>query len=122
MINADRLPYTRASKITAPKSADQYFEDTEHAVKHAYAGLASCWRHAEQAHKDMPRLKRSLASYEKYFELKISEAMFAGSILEAAYMAIRLYSPNKPIPSGCAKFACLNLPADFVLEKSTTVF
>jgi hypothetical protein len=93
-------------KITAPKIADQYFHDTEHAVKHAYVGLASCWRHVEDARKDMPppiekermlhylppetpeekaRVERSLASYKKYFELKISEAMFAGFILEAAY-------------------------------------
>jgi len=112
-------------KITSPKSADQYFEDTEHAVKHAYAGLGSCWRHVEEARKDMPppikkdgmlhylppetpeekaRLERSLASYKKYFELKISEAMFAGFILEAAYMAIMLYSRNTSIPASCAAF------------------
>ena len=112
-------------KLTAPKSAEEYFERTEHAVKHAYAGLASCWRYVEEAEKDATppvekdgmlhyfppqtpeekaRLERSLAAYQKYFELKISEAMFAGSILDAAYMAIKLYSGNVLIPPSCANF------------------
>jgi hypothetical protein len=112
-------------KLTAPKTADQYFRDTEHAVKHAYGGLASCWRYVEEARRDatppvekdgmlhyLPpqtpdekaKLERSLASYRKYFELKISEAMFAGYILQAAYTAIRLYSQNTVIPASCASF------------------
>jgi hypothetical protein len=36
-------------KLTAPKDADRYFEDTEHAVEHAYAGLDSCWAHYQKA-------------------------------------------------------------------------
>ena len=112
-------------KLTAPKTVDQYFKDTEHAVKHAYAGLASCWQYVEEAEEEslrpveqdgmlhyLPprtpeeraRLERSVASYTKYFELKISEAMFAGSILEAAYMAIKIYSHNTSIPASCAAF------------------
>lgn len=111
-------------KITAPKSAEEYFKRTEHAVKHAYDGLASCWLHVEEArrHQKPPILKdgmlhylppetpeeraaleKVLGSYEKYFELKISEAMFAGAILEAAYMAIKLYSRNTSIPANCAR-------------------
>lgn len=112
-------------KLTAPKTAEEYFQRTEHAVKHAYAGLASCWSYVEEAEKNarppvikdgmahyLPpqtpeeeaQLERSLAAYRKYFELKISEAMFAGSILDAAYMAIKLYSRNTSIPASCASF------------------
>ena len=36
--------------------------------------------------------------------MKISEAMFAGSILQGAYIAIRLYSRNETIPPNCAMF------------------
>lgn len=114
-----------AMKLTAPKTAEEYFQRTEHAVKHAYAGLASCWSYVEEAEKNarppvikdgmahyLPpqtpeeeaQLERSLAAYRKYFELKISEAMFAGSILDAAYMAIKLYSRNTSIPASCASF------------------
>jgi hypothetical protein len=113
-------------KLTAPKSAEEYFERTEHAVMHAYAGLASCWRHVEEAEahymsapvekdgmlhylppetpEEKAKLERSRASFKKYFELKISEAIFAGSILEVAYMAIKIYSQNTSIPPSCAGF------------------
>jgi hypothetical protein len=36
-------------KLTAPKTADQYLKDTDHAVGHAYAGLATCWRYVQEA-------------------------------------------------------------------------
>lgn len=112
-------------KLTAPISAAEYFYKTEHAVKHAYAGLGSCWQHLQETRNGRPapvekdgmlwylpaetpeekaRLERSQAQYEKYFELQFSEALFAGSILEAAYMAIKCYSPSTLIPANCAAF------------------
>jgi hypothetical protein len=102
-------------KITAPKHSDDYFRQTEHALKHAYAGLDSCWEYYRQAlqHWDMsqvgqpmtPERKAALDRYleqaGRYFDLKFSEAMFAGAILQVAYMAIRLYSRNASIPISC---------------------
>jgi hypothetical protein len=113
-------------KLTVPKTADQYLEKTEHAVKHAYAGLDSCWAYYRKAlqfatpgklgdngwirylppstPEEGARLDRYLELAGKYFDLKISEAMFAGAILEAAYMAIRLFSRNTAIPTSCTSF------------------
>ncbi len=106
-------------KITAPKTSDDYFRLTEHAVRHAYSGLDSCWAYFEEGRRystppierdgmlhylppttpeEKARLDRCLELQDKYFELKISEAMFAGSILQAAYMAIWLYRPKSSIP------------------------
>lgn len=104
-------------KITAPTSPEAYFRDTEHAVRHFYAGLDSCWLYYQQAleHWDISQvgqpmpperrtgLNRYLQLAGKYFELKFSEAMFAGAILQIAYMAIRLYSQNRSIPANCAQ-------------------
>ena len=103
-------------KVTAPRTADEYLAQTEHAVKHSYAGLDSCWRYYEQAlqHWDVSQvgqpmtpekkaaLDRYLESAGKYFDLKLSEAMFAGAILQVAYMAIRLYSSNEAVPASCS--------------------
>ncbi|HEY8100358.1 MAG TPA: hypothetical protein VIF82_06360 [Burkholderiaceae bacterium] len=103
-------------KFTAPKTADEYFKITEHAVRHYYAGLDSCWSYYEKAleHWDISKVnqplteenKSAIAKYlelaRKYFDLKFSEAMFAGGILQIAFMAIQLYSSNKLIPSTCA--------------------
>lgn len=102
-------------KITAPQAIDDYIVRTEHAVKHFYAGLDSCWSYYTQAreHWNITQInepltaerKASLDRYlqlsGKYFELKLSEAMFAGGILQMAYMAIRLYSQNSTIPKSC---------------------
>ena len=103
-------------KITAPKDPDEYFRQTEHAVKHSYAGLDSCWSYYQRAlqHWDISQigqpmtaerkaeLDRYLELAGKYFDLKFSEAMFAGAILQVAYMAIRLYSRNTSIPGRCS--------------------
>lgn len=103
-------------KITASKNPDEYFRETEHAVKHFYAGLDSCWLYYQEAlqHWDVSQvgqpmtaegkaaLNRYVESAGKYFDLKFSEAMFAGAILQVAYMAIRLYSRNNSIPTNCA--------------------
>ena len=102
-------------KITAPKDATEYFRKTEHAVQHFYSGLDSCWSHYREAaqHWDISQLDqpmtperragldRYLQLAGKYFDLKFSEATFAGSILQVAYMAIRLYSRNDTIPPNC---------------------
>jgi hypothetical protein len=52
-----------------------------------------------------PERKAALDKYleqaGRYFDLKFSEAMFAGAILQVAYMAIRLYSRNATIPMSC---------------------
>ncbi|MBI2467052.1 MAG: hypothetical protein HYV62_04435 [Candidatus Rokubacteria bacterium] len=103
-------------KITAPKDPAAYFEKTEHAVKHFYSGLDSCWSYYQQAlrHWDVSQLDQPMTPERragldhylqlagKYFDLKFSEATFAGSILQVAYMAIRLYSRNNLIPPSCA--------------------
>src|SRR5262249_41111169 len=112
-------------KLVTPKTLTEYFQKTEHAVRHAYSGLNSCSSYYQQAlqHDTPPvqkdgyyvweppkaleeraKLDHALVLIGKYFELKISEAMFAGSILQAAYMAIRLYSQNETIPPNCAMF------------------
>jgi len=103
-------------KITAPKDPNEYFRSTEHAVKHSYDGLDSCWQYYRQAlqHWDIsqvdqpmtPERRAALDRYlhlaGKYFDLRLSEAMFAGAILQVAYMAIRLYSRNASVPVSCA--------------------
>ena len=108
----------KAMKITAPKDPHEYFRQTEHAVKNSYAGLDSCWQYYQQAlqHWDIrqvgqpmtPERKAALDHYleraGKYFDLKFSEAMFAGAILQVAYIAIRIYSGNTSIPVNCSGF------------------
>lgn len=103
-------------KITAPKTLNDYICRTEHAVKHLYAGLDSCKEYYTQAqgHWDITQINEPMTAERKatldeylqlsstYFELKLSEAMFAGGILQMAYMAIRLYSRNNIIPESCA--------------------
>lgn len=103
-------------KVNAPKDMDEYVRQTEHSVRHSYAGLDSCWMYYQQAlqHWDIsqigrpmtPERKAELDRYlvlaGKYFDLKFSEAMFAGAILQVAYMAIRLYSHNASIPANCS--------------------
>jgi hypothetical protein len=94
-------------KITAPNSPEKYFQKTEHAVRHLYAGLDSCWTHYLEAleqwdpirHLGEPitpesqaAAKRYVEQADKYFDLKFSEATFAGAILQVAYMGIRLFS------------------------------
>ncbi len=107
----------REMKKTAPENPEAYFRDTEHAVRHFYAGLDSCWSFYRQAleHWDISQagepmtperqvgLNRYLQLAGKYFDLKFSEAMFGGAILQVAYMAIRLYSQNRSIPASCAQ-------------------
>lgn len=104
-------------KNVAPNSSDRYFRQTEHAVRHFYAGLDSCWQYYQEAlqHWDItqageamtPERKAGLDRYlemaGKYFDLKFSEAMFAGAILQVAYTAIRLNSSNRSsIPASCS--------------------
>ena len=105
-------------KISVPETLDDYIQRTEHAVVHFYAGLESCWAYYQLAleHWDISQvnepmtperkaaLDRYLALAGKYFNLKLSEAMFAGAILQMAYMAIRLYSTNSIVPTSCVDF------------------
>lgn len=105
----------REMKLTAPKTVEQYFKITEHSVRHLYEGLASCWSYYKRAlgywdisqidkpitEENNEAIQQYLKLSKKYFDLKFSEAMFAGGILQIAYMAIKLYSSNKSIPEGC---------------------
>jgi len=114
-----------AVKITAPKDPDEYFAQTAEAVKHAYAGLDACWAHYDEAlrHWDVSKINEPMtpenrAALDRYFEhanryfgQKFSEAMHAGSILQAAYMAIKLYSRNTAIPASCAALVPARHPA-----------
>ena len=84
-------------------------------VRHFYEGLRSCWSYYEKAlqYWDLskvadpltPELKADLDRYlelaGKYFDLKFSEATFAGSILQVAAMGIRYFSRNEFIPPCC---------------------
>jgi len=36
-------------KLAIRKTPAEYFQKTEHAVKHAYSGLDSCWSYYRQA-------------------------------------------------------------------------
>ena len=105
-------------KISVPDTLDEYIRRTEHAVMHHYAGLDSCWDYYQKAldHWDIGQindpltperkaaLDRYLALAGKYFDLKLSEAMFAGGILQTAYMAIRLYSKSSKVPDKYSGF------------------
>ncbi|MCJ7622458.1 MAG: hypothetical protein MUO76_03065, partial [Anaerolineaceae bacterium] len=73
-------------------NATEYLDLTEHAVRHFYLGLASCWDVYEQAlvHWDISRIGKPLSEEEqlraqkyvaqagKYFDLKFSEGTLAG--------------------------------------------
>jgi hypothetical protein len=99
-----------------PKTPEEYLNQTEHAVRHFYTGLSSCWDYYEKAleHWDISKLnhpltpenKAALDKYlemaGKYFDLKFSEATFAGAIFQVAAMGIRYFSRNISIPQACA--------------------
>jgi hypothetical protein len=98
-----------------PRTPAEYFEKTEHAVRHFYEGIASCRSYAERAyeHWDLSKLNQPLTPENKlgldeylklmgnYFDLKFSEGTFSGAILQVAYMGIRYFSRNKDIPRSC---------------------
>jgi hypothetical protein len=104
-------------KISSPKSPKEYLRKTDHAVKHFYEGLDTCWSYYQKAlqHWDITKVRQPMTPERyaelikyldlagKYFDLKFSEAMFAGAILQVAYMGIRLYSCNTSIPPSCSK-------------------
>jgi len=95
-----------------PKTPQEYLSKTEHAVRHLYDGIASCWAVCESAMKcwnisrlgvpftedERERVEKYLELAKKYFDLKFSEATFCGSILQIAVVAIRLFSENESIP------------------------
>lgn len=105
-------------KITATGEPSKYLRQTEHAVKHYYSGLNSCWSYYQRAleHWDISQIgqpmtpEKSVALDQylqlagQYFDLKFSEAMFAGAILQVAYMGVRLFSRNTVIPANCTAF------------------
>jgi hypothetical protein len=85
-------------KITGPQTPDEYFQRTEHAVRHAYAGIEVCWSIYEAT-------QQKLWGRELGYELgkaQFSTAIFAGSILQVAYTAIRAFSQNSSVPANCA--------------------
>jgi hypothetical protein len=67
--------------------------------------------------EEKEKLGRSLELLRRYGELKFSEAMFAGAILQAAYIAIRLYSPSKSVPASCVDFSLPASAASFCIGK-----
>jgi hypothetical protein len=56
-------------------------------------------------------LNRYLKLAKKYFDLKFSESVFAGSVLQIAAMGIRYFSHNESIPESCREI----VPADATL-------
>ena len=99
-----------------PETSQEYLLQTEHAVRHLYEGIASCWAYYQEALKhwdiskghpktpeDMAALNRFLELARKHFDLKFSEGVFAGSILQIAAMGIRYFSRNESIPESCRR-------------------
>ena len=103
-------------KITAPKDLDNYLEKTENAVRHLYSGMEACRQHWLGAQKywnpsflDEPMSEQQVDGVikyaevaRKYFDLMFSQATYAGSILQVAHVAVKLYSRNTSIPECCA--------------------
>lgn len=54
-------------KITAPRDSDEYFRQTEHAVRHSYAGLDSCWLYYQEAlqHWDISQVGQPMTPERK---------------------------------------------------------
>ena len=107
-------------KLVIPATPDEYFQHTEYAVRHAYTGLHECGSYYRQAVQLMPppmerdgmhvyppaetpeekeQAARVGELFDKWAELRPSEAMLAGSILQAAHMAITLFSTNSSVPA-----------------------
>lgn len=100
-----------------PETPQEYLLQTEHAVRHLYAGIASCWAYYQEAleHWDISKigqpktpeneaaLNRYLELAKKHFDLKFSEGVFSGSILQIAAMGIRYFSRNESIPESCKR-------------------
>jgi len=99
-----------------PETPQEYFIQTEHAVRHFYAGINSCWAYYKGALKywdiskghpktteDKADLNRFLELAKKHFDLKFSEGVFSGSILQIAAMGIRYFSRNESIPESCKR-------------------
>ena len=110
-------------KIAIPVTPDEYFQETRYAVRLAYTGLHACGSYYRQAVQHMrppverdgmrvylpeetPEEKEQDARvgelFDKWAELRPSDAMLAGSILQAAHMAIALFSTSSSVPTECA--------------------
>jgi hypothetical protein len=105
-------------KIAIPSTPQQYFQQTEYAVKLAYSGINECWSYyREAAHLMSPHWRpsdemdgmlqydppkdasaRISELFDKHAELRFSEAILAGTILQAAHMAIAIFSKNSSVP------------------------
>jgi hypothetical protein len=106
-------------KPAVPTTPEKYFQQTEYAVRLAYSGLHECGDYFREAVKLMrppvnregmywylpaetPEEKERDARvgelFAKFAELRPSEAMLAGSILQAAFMAIAIFSKNSSVP------------------------
>jgi hypothetical protein len=99
-----------------PTSVDEYLHKSEHAVRHLYAGLESCWAHYEEATRywdiskagsplttveELEALQEYLKHAKRYLDLTLSEATFAGAILQVAATGIRRLSRNDTVPHSC---------------------
>ena len=101
-----------------PSTLSEYLRETEHAIRHLYAGLDSCFAVYREAlsqwdisrvgqpktEQERARLATYLQHAGRYFDLKFSEATFSGAILQIAVTAIRLFSRNTAIPGSCQTF------------------
>lgn len=101
--------------LMKPNTPQEYLQQTENAVRHFYAGLESCWSVYQDAlsHWDISKINRPLTPEDRteldkylklagrYFDLKLSEATFAGSILQVAAIGIRYFSRNEVVPESC---------------------
>jgi hypothetical protein len=91
------------------QTADEFFAETEHAVRHLFKGLeyytqlvntlTSPSRASNKTH-----VERYVAHYERYFALDKSRAALCGAVLEIAYAALNAFPRNDQIPASCSPF------------------
>jgi len=113
-------------KITAPDSPSEYFEVTERAVKHAYAGIHSGWSNYEDTYRHWQKNKTMTpaeidAQSRKMGKLlgktQFATAIFSGAILQVAYTAIMLYPPVTKIPPNWAHIGPSSTAARFCIGR-----
>jgi hypothetical protein len=101
-VNSSTLPRLSANPILR-KSPESYLAETEHAVRHLFAGidyyesLLTGVTPPSQAN-NMDEVKRYMELAELYFGYSISEATLCGAVLQIAFMGILLFPRNNAVP------------------------
>lgn len=86
--------------------ATTYLIETEHAIRHLFAGVEQCEDllrglvPPSRAHC-AAEVRRYVEAAEVYFDRSFSKAALCGCILQIAFMGLFLYSKNASIPDDC---------------------